>query len=393
MAIIALTELIRNSLDKNETAAGIFVDLQKAFDTVEHSILLKKLDHYGVRGVANDLFKSYLQDRYHCVKIENTYSDYTVIKHGVPQGSVLGPLLFLIYINDLRNAIKHSNTIHFADDTSLLCQGKSLNKINKHVNHDLTQLVSWLRANKISLNAAKTEIIIFRTKNSAIQKSLNFRLSGQRVQLSKKVKYLGIDIDEHLNWSSHIAVLLNKLSRATGILAKLRHYVNYHTILSIYYALFDSHVNYSLQSWGHVPNESLDKISKLQNKAMRIIHYKTNRDSVAPLYLQSRILPTHLQLKVKNCLFAFDQQRNNLPPYFRNFCKQMGTQHEHFTKSSKNKLEISRTNTVKYGTYNISNLIAKHWNEIIPQLKIDLEKISKSTLKRNIQSFLLYDYV
>jgi len=118
-SIITLTEDIRESLDKGEYAVGIFIDLRKAFDTVDHKILLQKLQHFGIRRVANDLIKSYLTDRSHCVKIENIESEYIKIIHGVPQGFVLGPLLFLIYINDLHNAISHSSTYHFADDTSL----------------------------------------------------------------------------------------------------------------------------------------------------------------------------------------------------------------------------------------------------------------------------------
>ena len=171
-AIIALTELVRESLDNNEFAAGVFIDLQKAFDTVDHKILLEKLYHYGIRGPPLRLLKSYLTDRSHYVSIKLANSSTRSIKHGVPQGSVLGPLLFLIYINDLNNAIKNSTTLHFADDTSLICQTKSLKALNKKINQDLSNLTEWLRANKISLNASKTEIIIFRNKTKVIKKIL-----------------------------------------------------------------------------------------------------------------------------------------------------------------------------------------------------------------------------
>ena len=199
-ALISLTENIRKALDKGQFAAGIFIDLQKAFDTVEHSILLRKLDHYGIRGVANNLFKSYLSNRHHTAIINNVCSDKILIKHGVPQGSVLGPLLFLIYINDLHFAIKHSQTLHFADDTSLLCCNNSLKQLNQNVNEDLKLLCIWLRTNKISLNTKKTELIIlFRSKQKKINKHLNFRLSGQKLTPSKQVQYLGVTLDEHLS--------------------------------------------------------------------------------------------------------------------------------------------------------------------------------------------------
>ena len=119
----------------------IFIDLQKAFDTVEHSILIQKLQHYGIRGIALEILKSYLKNRVQGVQINNTRSSYVEVKHGVPQGSVLGPLLFIIYINDLHRAIKNSKTIHFADDTSLVCKDNSLKALNRKVNWDLSLLV------------------------------------------------------------------------------------------------------------------------------------------------------------------------------------------------------------------------------------------------------------
>ena len=131
------------------------MDLQKAFDTVDHEILLSKLDYYGIRGISNNWFKSYLSNRKQFVSINGYDSVLAEIKCGVPQGSVLGPLLFLLYINDLNQAIKFCKVRHFADDTNLLYLGKSIKKLNKLVNYDLKNLLHWLNANKISLNVKK----------------------------------------------------------------------------------------------------------------------------------------------------------------------------------------------------------------------------------------------
>ena len=163
-ALLSLTENICDALDNYNFACGIFIDLQKAFATVDHSILLDKQNHYGIRGKANDWFKSYLRTRKQYVSIRGFESKTENMEFGVPQGSVLGPLLFLIYINDLHVAIKYSLVHHFADDTNLLLKNKSLKQLQKHINIDLKFLCNWLKANKISLNTSKTELILFGTQ-------------------------------------------------------------------------------------------------------------------------------------------------------------------------------------------------------------------------------------
>ena len=142
---------------------GVFINLQKAFDTVDHKILLSEINHYGIKGIPYEWFKSYLTNRQQFTTVNNKQSELSSIEFGIPQGSILGPLLFLIYINDLSKAIIFSSVHHFADDTNILYVSSSLKDINKKINHDLSNLVQWLRANKISLNVSKTEIVIFKS--------------------------------------------------------------------------------------------------------------------------------------------------------------------------------------------------------------------------------------
>ena len=197
-ALVDLTEDIRLAIDNNQFSCGVFIDLQKAFDTVDHDILLKKLDHYGVRGVANKWFQSYRKNRSQHVSISGFDSNLKKVQYGVPQGSVLGPLLFLIYINDLHKAIKFSKTRHFADDTNLLINNSSLKQIKKDLNYDLRQLCKWLKANKISLNCRKTELIIFRHPNKQLNYDLKTKIDGKKLIPTDTVKYLGIILDPHL---------------------------------------------------------------------------------------------------------------------------------------------------------------------------------------------------
>ena len=192
-ALIDITDRIQEACDNGQYACGIYLDFKKAFDTVNHNILLDKLSHYGVRRIEINWFKTYLTNTKQHITVSGQKSDNALIEFGVPQGSVLGPLLFLIYINDLNQARKFSRVCHFADDTNLLLVDNSTNiKKNKHTNHDLKFLTTWLRTNRISLNTSKTEILLFRLKSKRnITKHLNFRISGPVYSMENTIQILG----------------------------------------------------------------------------------------------------------------------------------------------------------------------------------------------------------
>ena len=206
--------------------------------------MLHKLSHYGIRDIANCWFSSYLSNRKQFVTINGFDSEIQSFKYGVPQGSVLGPLLFSIYINDLHNAINFSQSFHFADDTCLLNIQNTTSKINRSLNKDLEEISFWLNANKIALNVAKTEVILFRTKHKPCDTDLRLKLCRKRLYKTKYLRYLAIKIDENLNWKVYIHDAPSILNRANGTLAKLRHFVNSEILSSVYFAMFHSHLNY-----------------------------------------------------------------------------------------------------------------------------------------------------
>ena len=195
-ALISLTENVRKNLDEGNIGCGIFVDLQKAFDTVEHDILLSKPEHYGIRGLANEWFKSYLSNRKQYVSINGYDSNLADVNFGVLERSVLGPLLFLIYINDLNQVLKFCKVHQFTDVTNLIHFSKSVYRPYKYVNFDLKNLTYWLNANRISLNVKKTELVIFKHQRKKLDSPIKIKLI---VKGSKSVNYLGIKMDENLN--------------------------------------------------------------------------------------------------------------------------------------------------------------------------------------------------
>ncbi len=318
-ALISITDKIKEALDNGDFACGVFVDLQKVFDTVNHDILLKKMENYGIRGSTLKWFQSYLYNRFQNVSILGFDSKLLEIKHGVPQGSVLGPLLFSIYINDLHNAIKFSNTYHFADDTNLLNINANIKKLQYEVNYDLKQLCLWLLANQISLNTGKTELIFFRKPNVPIPLN-RIKINGLILPPSKSIKYLGLYLDEHLNGSAHAEKLFPKLRRACGMLSKIRHYTTTDQTKTIYHAIFASQMTYGCQIWGQTHNKNiLNKIQTMQNNAIRLISFTPNyRDHVTPFYIEKRLLKIKDIISLKNMLFIHDSLNNKLPSTFNN---------------------------------------------------------------------------
>ena len=214
-------EKLLNNMDRGLSSCAIFLDLAKAFDTVDHSILLRKLKTYGIRGNVFDLFKSYLSGRSQYVKLDNVCSSLIQIKYGVPQGSILGPLLFLIYVNDLPSATNFFIKL-FADDTFLCAQNKDMKVLEKEVNLELGKVYKWLESNKLTLNVKKSKFMVFTNARKNFH-DISVRINKTPLEKCVKYKYVGIIFDEKLNWKDHIEYVCKKVSKACGALAKMRH--------------------------------------------------------------------------------------------------------------------------------------------------------------------------
>ena len=312
-AVNTVVTNIINCLEKKEQGFCIFLDFAKAFDTVNHEILLKKLAHYGIRGIALQWFKSYLSDRRQCTSIGDTLSDADLIKCGVPQGSVLGPLLFLLYINDITNSSSIFKFILFADDTSLFFSHKNNPNVEDILNNELGKVASWLSANKLSLNVGKSNLLIFTLCDRTNINDINLSINNEKLKIVNMAKYLGVLIDDKLNWNEQIKAINLKLAKGIGLLSKIRHYVPKTVLRSLYYAFINSHNDYNLLNWSTCAVTNLNSININMKKAIRIMCFKSRDEPSLPLLKGLGILPLDKAIKLRQGKFMWKLVNNYLP--------------------------------------------------------------------------------
>lgn len=337
MALIILYEKIVEALDRGDYVLGLYLDFSKAFDTVDHSILLTKLEHYGVRGVANLWCESYLKDRLQHTTYNNTKSANLPITCGVPQGSILGPLLFLIYVNDLALVSNKVFTLLFADDTNIFYSSKTLEDIEYTINHELVKISNWLKANKLSLNIKKTHYMIFTRKNNLAKENFpTIKLEGTDIDYTTHTKFLGVIIDHKLNWKQHIDYISQKIAKGIGIISKARSVLSKQTLLSLYYSFVYPYISYCNIVWGNTYKTNLMKLVMLQKRIVRIISGVSKRTSTHDLFYDLHIIKLIDLYEYSMGLFMYKFNRNELPGIFTSMFEFNYNIHLHNTRQSSN---------------------------------------------------------
>lgn len=306
MALIHIKEKIVENIENKLMTLGLFLDLKKAFDTVQHHILIKKLEMYGIRGVALNLMKNYLTNRYQYVSINNVSSIKMKIQYGVPQGSILGPLLFLLYINDLVEIPGCSEIIMYADDTNIFFTGKTAECIQTSANTYLTKLSKWLNTNHLRLNINKTKYMVFKPTSKRDTSPLKIMYEGNTLEQVTQQKFLGVWFSEELSWSFHVSKLKAELSQVTGSIYRIQHLIPT-WLKQTYYRL-----SYGILIWGTTTAFNYNSLIVLQKKMLRICeNYHGNRQNLrtTPLFVKYNMLKADqiyyfklLQRIHKNCL-------------------------------------------------------------------------------------------
>jgi hypothetical protein len=337
MALLDMQCKITDSIDNNKFSLGIFFDLSKAFDTVDHKILLKKLEHYGIRGVVLNWFSDYLTNRSQCVCFNGSLSGSKRITCGVPQGSILGPLLFLIYVNDLSKTSRILHFVLFADDTNVFISDKSLESLFKRANCELKLISSWFKANRLSLNIEKTNFIIFRSHRKSLgltPHDFRIAMDGKSICQVSSCKFLGVYIDQHLTWMDHINHISRKIAKNISILSRVRHCLPRTSLIGLYYALIFPYLSYCIISWGSNYHCRLNALEILQKRAIRVIFGLRWSSSTKPTFLKQKILQLCDITKLQIGLFMFRYHHRMLPPNFNGFFSLGSDIHGHDTRSS-----------------------------------------------------------
>ena len=319
-----------NAIEQKSFTALLLMDLRKAFNTVSHRILLQKLLHYGIRGPAYTLTESYLSNRQQFVSINNVTSCSKPISIGVPQGSILGPLLFLIYVNDLPNATSCQPRL-FADDTYLVLKNSTLNELETNCNLELQNLHRWCNANELQINPEKFKAVILLPKLNSPEPELDICYNTARISLSDSSKYLGVILDKKLNFQPHLLSLNKRVSRSVGILSKLRYFFPSSTLLLLYHALVLPHLLYGLPIWGSTYESYINKVQVLQNKAIRIITNSHWQSPITPQYRKLKVLKIADLYTYEIAKLMHQHSKNMLPTCFSNFFCPLSEVHERQT--------------------------------------------------------------
>jgi len=285
-----------NNSNPHKYTISIFCDLSKAFDVISHDILAKKLDFYGIRGIVKKWILNYLSNRKQFVDFDNNKSSVQKIECGVPQGSILGPLLYLIYVNDIANS-SNGNILSFADDTSLYLSDSNLDSLFVNANLEVNKLFNWFCANRLSLNPTKTKFLVLRTPNNPPNTTeQKLFINGTPLAqigsnfTEQSTKFLGLHLDEFLSWKNHLAQINKKIAYALFMIKQTKHFLPVSSLKTLYFALIHPHLTYGILAWGSASSPILYKTKMLQKLAIRAInraHYNSHTD---PLFKNDGIL-------------------------------------------------------------------------------------------------------
>lgn len=364
---ISTIELARN-VGKHTIA--LFLDLRKAFDTVNHKILLMKLESLGIRGLPLQLLASYLTDRFQYTVLNNVSSSHHRMLHGVPQGSVLGPLLFLLYINDFQNCTEDASFRLFADDTVVIISHSDLNQLTQIANNVIVKITEWLHSNKLSLNVEKTSFMFFHVNKRSTNQEIPLLMHNNiMMSHSTSTKYLGFILDNQLSLSSHIQYLATKLRKWIGVFYKIACFLNSESKYLIYYSLCQSSLLYGIELYGHAASKHLKLLSTLQNRSLKALFQLDRLYPSKELYLKLGVFNLEYLIKVKTCDMLWSIIQPSCRLHVHTLINSFATFSDTHHYSTRSKCNFILNFNKSSFTSSISFKLLMLWNELPSNIK------------------------
>lgn len=380
-ATIDIVTKIKLCIDKKQVALGVFIDLKKAFDTVSHELLLKKLNEIGIQESAFKVLKSYLTNRSQIVKIRETQSNPQNITYGVPQGSILGPLLFLVYINSIHNINLYGDVSLYADDTSLFYYGSHLETIMNDAQEDLKRLNLWFQSNLLTVNASKSNYIIFAAKNKKISHKILLSINNEVITQVDQEKYLGLILDSRMTWKPHIYKIKSKLTSLMGLIRNIVRCLPRKVLYITYNSLIKPHIDYLIEIWGSAAKSNLDLLQTAQNKLLKVLFKYNFRTSTKKIYNETGLLNIYQTYVYNSCILVRKILSKDIHTNIT-FTKKQSIQKIRLRNANDIKLHKPRTN---YGKKNIMFEGAYLYNKLPKDIK---ESKSTSKFKRLLKNYV-----
>jgi len=321
LALLDIVNNVMQNMEAKNITIGLFLDLSKAFDSINHDILLKKLNHIGIRGSLYKWFVSYLSGRSQFVSIGVDSSSIRPNQLGVPQGSVLGPLLFTIFINDLPESCNLLNTILFADDATFLCSGKNIDEVARVMNSELEKIYNWLNLNRLSLNYKKTHYMIFGPKILTNCISTSIFINNISIDRVSIVTFLGFRLVDNLSWLEHIKFISCKISKIIGVLFKIRYKLTFNIMKKIYFCLIFPYLTYGIIIWGNSAQSHMSCLIKSYNNFIRCLFRIKKYDHISQFYRYGNLFTVNLIYKLYSLKFMFRLNNKTIPFHFFQYFK------------------------------------------------------------------------
>ena len=388
MAVLEMVERVRGAWANGNAALGVFIDLKKAFDTVDHGILLAKLDHYGVRGSTLTLLQSHLEGRSQYVVYGGVESERGRVECGVPQGSVLGPLFFLLYVNDMVRACEGLDPVLFADDTNIYAEDAVLERLFEKVNRGLEALGRWFRCNRLTLNLKKTEFIYFGGSRGQDLGNLRLTVGGEVIKRVGGARFLGVWVDEGLRWTAHIEKVRSKMGQLLGVLGRASAVLGPESLLSLYNGMVLPHLQYCLMVWGDFQGDSNGAhglaLLRQQKRFVGLIAGRKGRYHADPLFASHGILKIEDLYRQQVRVHAWRFWNRRLPAHQAAMLERVDDIHSYGTRRAGVGLYVS-TRVHKSVGYKVP----REWGLLSEKLR---QTASLQAFKKNSRAGFLREY-